>query len=87
MTVEQIQDLIANALKIQLGRGAHKTHLYTKPYTKRVDALHMPRGYQPLKFQHFDGKVNPKQHVVRFIETCNNTGMDDDLMISSLSER
>ena len=50
MTVEKIQDLIRNAVKIQLGGGARKTHLYTKPYTKRVDALYMPRGYQPLKF-------------------------------------
>jgi len=49
MTVEQIQDLIANAVKVQLGGGAHKTHLYTKPYTKRVDAFCMPRGYQPPK--------------------------------------
>jgi len=45
MTVEQIQDLIANAVKIQLGRGACKTHLYIKPYTKRVDALYIPHGY------------------------------------------
>ena len=43
MTVEQIQYFIANAVKIQLG-GARKTHLYTKPYTKIVDALHMPYG-------------------------------------------
>ena len=63
MTVEQIQDLIANAVTIQLGRGAHKTYLHTKPYTKRVDALYMPRGYQPLKFEQFDEKGNPKQHV------------------------
>ena len=33
MTVEQIQDLIANAIKVQLGGGAGKNHLYTKPYT------------------------------------------------------
>ena len=50
MTFEQIQDLIANAFKVQHGAGAHKTHLYTKPYTKRVNPLCMPRGYQPKKF-------------------------------------
>jgi len=59
----------------------HKTHLYTKPYTKKVDALYMPCGYQPPKFQQFDRKGNPKQHVAHFIETCNNAGMDDDLMV------
>jgi len=60
MSVEQIQSLIANAVKAQLGEGSHKTHLYTKPYTKRVDALRMPHGYQPPKFNQFDGKGNPK---------------------------
>jgi len=47
MTIEQIQDLIANAVKAQLGECSRKTYLYTKPYTKRVDALCMPHGYQP----------------------------------------
>jgi len=51
ITVEQIQDLIANAVKAQLGAGLCRTHLYTKPYTKRVDALHMPVSYQPPKYQ------------------------------------
>jgi len=82
MTVEQIQDLIANTVKAQLGGGGRKTHLHTKAYTKRVDALHMPRGYQPQKFQQFNGKGNPKQHVAHFIETCSNVSMDDDLMIN-----
>ena len=44
MTIEQIQDLIANAVKEQLGEGWRRTHLYTTPYTKRVDALRMPHG-------------------------------------------
>jgi len=39
MTVEQIEDLIANVVKAQLGGAVHKTHLYTNPYTKKVDAL------------------------------------------------
>ena len=86
MIVEKIQDLIANAVKIQLGRGAHKTHLCTKPYTKRVNTLYMPCSYQPQKFQQFDGKGNPKQHVAHFIETCNNSGTDGDLMENDLSE-
>jgi len=45
MSVEQIQSLIANTVKAQLRGGSHKTHLYTKPYTKRIDVLHMPYGY------------------------------------------
>jgi len=44
MTAEQIQELIANAIKTQLGVSS-KNHLYTKPYTKRIDVLRMPYGY------------------------------------------
>ena len=60
MTIKQIQDFIANAVKAQLGGGVQKTHLYIEPYTKRFDALYMSRGYQPQKFQQFYGKGNPK---------------------------
>ena len=80
MTVVQIQDLIANAVKAQIGGGSHRTHRYTKPYTKRADTLCMLQGYQPLKLHRFDGKGNPKQCVTHFIETCNNAGTDGDLM-------
>jgi len=75
MSVEQIQNLIANVVKAQLGGGSHKTPLYTKPYTKRIDALCMPHGYQPPNFQQFDGKGNPKQHIAHFIETCSTLAL------------
>ena len=81
ITIVQIQDLIVSAIKAQLGGGVHKTHLYTKPYTKGIDAFYMPRGYQPLKFQKFDKKGNPKQQVAHFIETYNNASVDDHLMV------
>jgi len=51
--------LIANAVKAQLGGGYDKTHLYIKTYTKTIDALRMPYGYQPPKFNQFYGKGNP----------------------------
>jgi len=41
----------------------------------------MPYGYQPPKFNQFDGKDNPKQYVAHFIETCNNAGTGDDLLV------
>ena len=41
----------------------------------------MPCGYQPPKFQQFDGKGNPKQHVAHFVETCNNAGTEGDLLV------
>jgi len=50
ITVEEIQDLMASAVKAQVKRGIYKTHLYTKPYTKTYDALCIPYDSQPPKF-------------------------------------
>ncbi|KAL0295643.1 UNVERIFIED_CONTAM: hypothetical protein Scaly_3095500 [Sesamum calycinum] len=49
----------------------------------------MPMGYQPPKFQQFDGKGNPKQHVAHFVETCNNAGTYGDHLVKvcSITER
>ena len=55
--------------------------MYSKTYTKRVDSLCMPVGYQSPKFQSFEGKRNPKQHVVHFVETCNHAGTNGGLLI------
>ena len=41
----------------------------------------MPQNYQPPKFQQFEGKGNPRQHVFHFVETCNNAGTFGDLMV------
>jgi len=81
MSVEQIQSLITNAVKAQLGEGSRKTNLYTKPHTKRIDLLRMPHGYQLPKFNQFDGKGNPKQHTAPFIETRSNAGTEGDRLV------
>ncbi|KAL0442078.1 UNVERIFIED_CONTAM: hypothetical protein Sradi_0146700 [Sesamum radiatum] len=41
----------------------------------------MPMGYQPPKFQQFDGKGNLKHHVAHFVETCNNAGTYGDHLV------
>lgn len=46
-----------------------------------MDEIKMPLDYQPSKFQCFDGKDNPNQHVAHFIETCNNVGTYNDTMV------
>jgi len=81
MTTKKIQELIANAVKTQLGVSPQKSHLYTKPCTKRIHALRMPYGDQPPKFNQFDGRGNPKQHVAHFIKTYNNAGTGGDLLV------
>ncbi|KAL9233228.1 hypothetical protein vseg_008252 [Gypsophila vaccaria] len=80
-TEKQLHELIANTIKSQLSEGSSSNLRYVKPYTKRIDVLRMPYGYQPPKFQQFDGKGNPKQHIAHFIETCNNAGTNGDLLV------
>uniref|UniRef100_A0A2N9ERQ0 Uncharacterized protein n=1 Tax=Fagus sylvatica TaxID=28930 RepID=A0A2N9ERQ0_FAGSY len=81
LSVQQLHDMITNTIRAQYGGTPQSTLMYSKPYTKRIDSLRMPPGYQPPKFQQFDGKGNPKQHVAHFVETCNNAGTDGDLLI------
>ena len=76
--------MIANSIKTQYGGPAQTSSLYSKPYTKKINNLRMSNGYQPPKFQLFDGKGNPKQHVAHFIETCETTGTRGDLLVKQL---
>ncbi|KAL0461183.1 UNVERIFIED_CONTAM: hypothetical protein Slati_0005900 [Sesamum latifolium] len=62
-------------------RSTKSSLTYRKPYTQRIDNLKMPVGYQPPKFQQFDGEGNPKQHVAHFIETCNDAGTYGDHLV------
>ena len=43
--------------------------------------MRMPNGYQPPKFLQFDGKGNPKQLIVHFVETCENAGTQGSLLV------
>jgi len=81
MSAKQIQNLIANVVKTQLGEGNRKTNLYTEPYTKRIDLLRMPYGYQLPKFNQFDGKGNLKEHIAHFIKTYSNVGTEGDRLM------
>ncbi|CAL8174676.1 unnamed protein product [Prunus armeniaca] len=74
-------DMIANTIRVQYGAPSRDTFMYSKPYTRRIDNLRMPTGYQPPKFQQFDGKGNPKQHIAHFVETCNNAGTEGDHLV------
>ena len=68
----QLKELIKEAIKDQVWGGSEASIAYAKPYTQRIDLLRMPQNYQPPKFQQFEGKGNPRQHVAHFVETCNN---------------
>ncbi|KAA0055462.1 retrotransposon gag protein [Cucumis melo var. makuwa] len=81
LSVQQLQDMIANSIRAQYRGPPQTSFMYSKPYTKRIDNLRMPLGYQPPKFQQFDGKGNPKQHIAHFVETCENAGSRGDQLV------
>ncbi|KAL0368327.1 UNVERIFIED_CONTAM: hypothetical protein Scaly_1051600 [Sesamum calycinum] len=79
--VDQLKEFIEGTIKSKIEGSSRSSLTYSKPYTPRIDILKMPMGYQPPKFQQFDGKGNPKQHVAHFVETCNNTGTYGDHLV------
>ncbi|KAI5322265.1 hypothetical protein L3X38_031337 [Prunus dulcis] len=50
LSIQQLQDMITNTIRPQYGGPSQDTFIYSKPYTKRLDNLRMPTGYQPPKF-------------------------------------
>ncbi|KAA0057247.1 ty3-gypsy retrotransposon protein [Cucumis melo var. makuwa] len=66
--------MIISSIRAQYGGPQKTSFMYFKLYTKRINDLQMSVGYQPPKFQQFDEKRNPKQHIAHFVETCKNAG-------------
>ncbi|XP_065637351.1 uncharacterized protein LOC136070820 [Quercus suber] len=73
--------MITNTIRAQYGGSSTSSLTYSKPYTKRIDNMRMPNGYQPPKFLQFDGHGNPKQHIAHFGETCENAGTQGGLLV------
>ena len=81
LSVNQLQDMITNTIRAQYESSSTSSLTYSKPYIKRINNMRMPNGYQPPKFLQFDGKGNPKQHITHFVETCENAGTQEDLLV------
>ncbi|KAL0313226.1 UNVERIFIED_CONTAM: hypothetical protein Sradi_5721900 [Sesamum radiatum] len=79
--VDQLKEFIEGTIRSKIEGNSKSSLTYSKPYNPRIDNLKMPMGYQPPKFQQFDGKGNPKQHVAHFVETCNNAGTYGDHLV------
>uniref|UniRef100_M1DB35 Uncharacterized protein n=1 Tax=Solanum tuberosum TaxID=4113 RepID=M1DB35_SOLTU len=70
--LDRLKEFIEGTIKDKYEVSTKCSHMYAKSYTPRIDSFKMSLGYQPLKFQQFEGKDNLKQHVARFVDTCNN---------------
>ncbi|KAL0298432.1 UNVERIFIED_CONTAM: hypothetical protein Sradi_6503000 [Sesamum radiatum] len=79
--VVQLKEFIEGTIRRKIEGSSKSSFTYSKRYTPSIDSLKMPMGYQLPKFQQFDGKGNPKQHVTHFVETCNNAGTYGDHLV------
>ncbi|KAL0305197.1 UNVERIFIED_CONTAM: hypothetical protein Scaly_2993100 [Sesamum calycinum] len=79
--VDQLKEFIEGTIRSKIEGSSKSSLTYSMPYTPSIGSLKMLMGYQPPKFQQFDGKGNPKQHVAHFIETCNNEGTYADYLV------
>ena len=79
--LDRLKEFIEGTIKDKYEVSTKSSHMYAKPYTARIDNFKMPAGYQPPKFQQFEGKGNPKQYVAHFVETCNNAGTYGDHLV------
>ncbi|KAL0325372.1 UNVERIFIED_CONTAM: hypothetical protein Sradi_5106500 [Sesamum radiatum] len=57
--VDQLKEFIEGTIRSKIEGSSKSSLTYSKPYTPRINSLNMPMGYQPPKFQQFDGKGNP----------------------------
>ena len=53
LSIQQLHEMITSTTKAQYEGSSHDSVLYSKPYSKKIDALRMPRGYQPPKLMQF----------------------------------
>ena len=72
--LDLLKVFIEGTIKDKYEVSPNSSHMYSKPYTRRIDNFKMHVVYQPPKFQQFKGKENLKQHFAHFVETCNNVG-------------
>ena len=50
LSVQHLQDMITNTIRTQYGGSFTSSLTYSKHYTKCIDNMRMPNGYQPPKF-------------------------------------
>ncbi|TYI86407.1 hypothetical protein E1A91_D04G063200v1, partial [Gossypium mustelinum] len=79
---DQLKELIKEVVQDQVECIAQPLYSYVKPCSYRIDHLKMPSNYQPSTSQQLDGKENPCQLSVHFVETYNNIRTNGDLMMS-----
>ncbi|KAL0309177.1 UNVERIFIED_CONTAM: hypothetical protein Sradi_5860000 [Sesamum radiatum] len=81
VSIEHVKNTVNEVMAKTYETQGQSFKSYVKPFTKRIEQLRMPENYQPPKFQQFNGYGDSRQHIAHFVETCNNAGTDEDLLV------
>jgi len=55
---------------------------YKNTYPNYYDLVPIPKGYQKLNFENFDGiNGSPQEHLAHFYSACGKTALNDALLI------
>ena len=72
--------MITNTIKAQYGGPSQSSLGYSKPYSKQIEGLLMPIGYQPLKLKQFDeGEI--QGNILPISSRLSSTGTHDNLLV------
>ncbi|KAK3033020.1 hypothetical protein RJ639_035498 [Escallonia herrerae] len=80
-----MKEFIMGTIKDKFEGPTKSSLTYAKLYTLKIDLLRMSTSYQLPKFQQFNSKCNPKQHIAQFVETCNNAGTYEDHLVKQFA--
>ena len=69
LLVQRLQDMIVNTIKSPYGGFPKNSLGYSVSYSKLMEGLLIPIGYQPQKLKQFCGRGNLKQHIPHFVES------------------
>ncbi|KAM1553662.1 hypothetical protein ACFX12_006545 [Malus domestica] len=87
LSIQQLQEMITNIIKAQYKGSSNTSGLYSKLYSKKIDALRMPKGYQPPKFMQFDGKETRNSTLPTLLKLATTQGLKGITSPSSLCVR
>ncbi|KAL0462780.1 UNVERIFIED_CONTAM: hypothetical protein Slati_0165600 [Sesamum latifolium] len=84
VSIEHVQNTVNEAIANAYETRVQVFKSYVKPSIKRIEQLRIPENYQPPKYQQFNGHRDPRQQIAHFVQTCNNAGIDGDVLVKQL---
>ncbi|KAL0440216.1 UNVERIFIED_CONTAM: hypothetical protein Slati_2504600 [Sesamum latifolium] len=77
---EHVKNIVNEAIAKTYETQVQAFKSYVKPYTRRIEQLRMPVNYDLQSFNNSMVSWHPR-NIAHFVETCNNVGIDEDLLV------